>query len=511
MLEPLDFVVIAVYFVGVAWLGLRVGGKQQTTTDYFLGGRDLPWWAICFSIIATETSTLTVIGIPAVAYGGSLVFLQLTAGYLVGRLLVSAVLLPRYFRGELVTAYAFLGERFGDGMRGLASVTFMLTRLLADGVRLFATAIPLRIIASGAGVELSYPIIIAVLGAVTVAYTFVGGLRAVVWVDAVQMVLYLGGAVLAVVLLLNALPTGWWAEAVAAGKTQVLDVGSGPVAWLTSPYTLPTAVLGGAVFSMASHGADQLIVQRVLACRSLRDGQKAMIGSGIGVVVQFTLFLFVGLGLWAYYRGAPPDALGLTRGDEVFPKFIVEGMPAGVSGLLLAGIVAAAMSTLSSSLNALAGATVLDVVERLGGRRMEEGAALRLSRVLTLVWGVAFVGFAMLFRSLENPVVELGLGIAGFTYGGLLGAFLLGIVSRRARQADAVAAFVVTVIAMSALIFGLYYSTESAGWVFRLRPDADARAALGLVPLAWPLYTVFGAAGMVGIGSFLAWVRGGRR
>jgi SSS family transporter len=436
-----------------------------------------------------------------------LLFLQLSFGYLLGRLVVAAVFLPRYFRGDLVTAYAYLGARFGDGMRGLASITFMVTRLLADGVRLFATAIPLKIIAAGAGLDLGYPVIIAVIGAVTVLYTYVGGLRAVVWVDAVQMVIYVGGAVAAAALLLGALPSGWWGEALAAGKTDVLDPGGGLTHWLTSAYALPTAVLGGAVFSMASHGADQLIVQRILACRNLRDGQKAMIGSGVGVLIQFALFLFVGLLLWAYYRGAPPADLGLARGDEVFPKFIVEGMPPGVSGLLLAGIVAAAMSTLSSSLNALAGATVLDVVERLGGRRPDDAVALRLSRVLTLAWGGVFVAFALLFRSLDNPVVELGLGIAGFTYGGLLGAFLLGILNPRARQADAIAAFVVTIAMMTVVILGLYYSTEAGGWVFVLRPSAEARAGGGLVPLAWPLYTVFGAAGMVVLGSLLAVVR----
>ncbi|NNF57743.1 MAG: sodium:solute symporter, partial [Rhodothermaceae bacterium] len=349
MLEPLDFVVIVVYLLGVAALGMRVGRGQRTTADYFLGGRDLPWWAVCFSVIATETSTLTVIGIPAVAYGGTLLFLQLTLGFLLGRIVVSAVLLPRYFRGELVTAYAFLGDRFGDGMRGLASVTFMLTRLLADGVRLFATAIPLKVIAAGAGLDISYATIIIAIGLVTIAYTYVGGLRAVVWVDVVQMAIYVGGAVLAVLLILNALPAGWWAQAVEAGKTTMLDFGSGPTDWLTQPYTFLTAVIGGTVFSMASHGADQLIVQRILACRSLRDGQRAMIGSGIGVIVQFALFLLVGLLLWAYYDGAALDALGLSRGDEIFPKYIVESMPTGLSGLLLAGIIAAAMSTLSSS------------------------------------------------------------------------------------------------------------------------------------------------------------------
>lgn len=480
MLATLDYVVLVGYLAGVLAFGLWAGGRQRSTTDYFLGGRDLPWWAVLFSIVATETSTLTVIGIPAVAYGGSLVFLQLTVGFLLGRIVVATTLLPGYFSGEATTAYAYLGERFGDRMRGAASLTFMITRLLADGVRLFATAIPIRVIAVGAGFEVSYAAIIVVLGVLTMAYTLVGGIRAVVWMDVVQMGIYVGGAVLAVVLLLGQAPDGWWEAARAAGKTEILDLGLGlPFAeWIASPYTAVVAVVGGAFFSMASHGADQLVVQRLLACRSLRDGQRALVGSGVVVSGQFALFLFVGLLLWAYYDGADLAALGLTRGDEIFPTFIVQAMPPGIAGLLLAGILAAAMSTLSSSLNALASSSVLDVWERLGREPLAEDAALRLGRWLTLIWGVVLMGFAMLFRSLENPVVELGLGIASFTYGGLLGAFLLGRLSGRARQSDAVVAYILTLLAVGFLV---------------------VRGGV-----AWPLYTALGAVLMLGLGGVLA-------
>ena len=479
MLTGLDYTVLAAYLVGVLGFGLWAGGRQRTTTDYFLGGRDLPWWAVLFSIVATETSTLTVIGVPAVAYGGSLLFLQLTFGYLLGRIAVAVWLLPRYFEGDLATAYAFLGERFGDGMRVAASLTFLVTRLLADGVRLFATAIPIKVIAAGAGLEVSYAAIIVAIGVVTVAYTFVGGLRAVVWMDVVQLGIYVGGALVAVGLLLGDVPADWWRTATAAGKTGVIDLGLGLsfAEWIASPYTLGVAVLGGAAFSMASHGTDQLVVQRLLACRSLRDGQWALVGSGVAVVAQFALFLLVGLLLWSYYGGADLAALGLERGDEVFPKFIVEEMPPGVAGLLLAGIVAAAMSTLSSSLNALASSTVLDLWERLGRRPLSEAQSLRLSRWSTVGWGLVLMGFAMLFRSLTNPVVELGLGIASFTYGGLLGAFLLGL-GRRVRQIDAVIAYTLTLLAL----------------LFSVRSGV----------LAWPLYTAVGAALTVGLGALLA-------
>ena len=505
MLTALDLVVLVAYGVGVVALGLRAGGRQTSTADYFLGGRDLPWWAVCFSVVATETSTLTVIGVPAVAYGGALTFLQLAVGYIIGRSIVATVLLPRYFRGEQSTAYAFLGERFGDGMRGLASVTFLLTRLLADGVRLFATAIPIQVIARAAGLEVGYPAIIIAIGVVTAAYTYVGGLKAVVWMDVIQMGVYVGGALIALGLLATSASVGSWGAAVEAGKTAVVDLGlsDGLGILLTSPYALPVALLGGAVFAMASHGTDQLIVQRILACRSLAEGRKAMVWSGVFVFAQFALFLAVGLALWVHYGGVPLADLGLTRGDEVFPNYILEEMPAGLRGLLFAGIIAAAMSTLSSSLNALAGSTLMDLLERFGRAPRTEAQSLALSRVLTLVWACVFVGFATLFTTTDNPVVELGLGIAGFTYGGLLGAFLLGLLSQRARQTDAAVAFVVAVVAMTLVIFGLWWSTESGSWTVAWRPSGDLRDAEGLRTVAWPLYPVIGAAITVGLGMLL--------
>lgn len=505
MLTIVDYLVIAAYLVGVVAFGLLAGGRQKTTTDYFLGNRDLPWWAVAFSVVATETSTLTVIGVPAVAYAGSLTFLQLALGYIVGRLVVSVLFLPRYFEGELVTAYAYLGARYGDGMRATASLTFMVTRLLADGVRLFATAIPLRVIAVSAGLEVAYWQIILAIGIATVLYTFVGGIRAVIWMDVIQMFVYVGGAVLAIVVLLGRVPEDWLLQAGEMGKTQlfVFDTGNGLNGLLTQPYAFVTAVLGGAIFSMASHGTDQLIVQRLLTCRDLKESQKALVVSGIVVFVQFAIFLVVGLLLWARYAGATAADLGLQRLDEVFPKFIIEGLPPGVSGFILAGIIAAAMSTLSSSLNSLASSTMLDLYERFRGVKLDEVRGLRLSRWSTLVWGAIFVVFANLFESQENPVVELGLAIASFTYGGLLGVFLLGLVNRRTRQADAVISFLVTIAAMVFIIFGVWYS-PTAGWIFALDPSEAMREELALVPIAWPWYTLIGSALTLTIGSLMA-------
>jgi SSS family transporter len=446
--QPLDLAVIAIYLIASAWLGLRLSGRQQDLKGYFLGNRDLPWWAVCRSVVATETSALTVISVPTVAYLGDLTFIQVAVGYLLGRIVVAFVLLPRYYRGEMATAYSYLGARFGRGMQGTASVAFLFTRLLADGVRLFAAAIPMKVILDGFGFDLSFFAIIAVLGVVTIVYTFIGGIRAVVWVDVLQMLIYVLGGGVALAFIVAEVDTSFWAAAAEAGKTRILDFTSSPV---SAPYAFVTAVLGGALLSTASHGADQIIVQRLLACRTLRDAQKAVIGSAVVVFVQFALFLTVGLGLWSYYEQQTPEQLGLQTGDQIFPTFIVEGLPTGISGLLLAGIMASAMSTLSSSLSALSSSTMSDLYEKFTHRTLSDEQGLRLGRLFTLGWGLVFIGSAALFTGTDNPVVELGLSVAGLTYGGLLGSFFLGLAVRRARQTDAIAGFAVAVATMSYL------------------------------------------------------------
>ena len=510
MLSALDYIVIVIYLIGVAALGIRLGGRQRSTDDYFLGGRDLPWWAVCFSVVATETSTLTIIGVPAVAYGGTMTFLQITAGYLVGRIAVSLLFLPRYFKGAMSTAYAYLGERFGDRMRSTASVTFMVTRLLADGVRLFATAIPIKVIADSAGLTvmgdpITYGQIILVLGIITVIYTLVGGIRAVIWIDVVQMGLYVLGGVLCAVLLFDGLPEGAMRLAALEGKLRVIDFGleGSFTDWITQPYVTVTAIIGGGVFSMASHGTDQLIVQRLLTCRTLKDSQYALVGSAVLVALQFALFLAIGTLLWVHYGGVTPAELGLSRGDEVFPRYIIEGLPSGLSGLLLAGILAAAMSTLSSSLNSLASSSMMDLVERWIKSPIGKARGLLLSRGLTLFWGALFVVFASLFENTDNPVVELGLAIASFTYGGLLGGFLLGIVITNAKEWDAVIAFILTIVVMVLVIFGLWHS-PTEGWIFAINPTDGIIEEAGLRQIAWPWYTLIGSVICILVGFLLS-------
>ena len=377
-MRTVDLVVIGVYLVAMPALGLLLSGRQRSAKDYFVGGSGLPWWAVCFSVVATETSTLTVISVPTVAYLGTFTYLQLSIGYLIGRVIVAFVLLPKYYAGNLVSAYEFLGQRFGAGLQGTASVTFLITRLLADGLRLFATAIPVKVMLEVFGLSVSYWQIVLALSVLTVIYTYLGGIKAVVWVDAIQMFVYVAGAVLAAVVLAGELPGDWVSTAWEAGKFQLFDFGSSIV---TEQYAFFTAVIGGAVFAMASHGADQLMVQRLLSCRNLRDSQLALITSGVVVAVQFALFLFIGTQLWSFYQGADPASLGMGSDDELFPRFIVTELPPGVSGLLIAGILAAAMSTLSSSLNSLSTSTVSDLYQRFGKRKLDDATVLRMGKL----------------------------------------------------------------------------------------------------------------------------------
>lgn len=430
----LDGAVLVAYLLATTVWGAWLGRGQKGGSDYFLGSRSLPWGAVMLSVVATETSTLTFLSIPGVAYVGSLAFLQLTIGYLVGRIVVAGLLLPAYYRGELSTAYALLETRFGVGARRFTSAIFMVTRLLADSVRLFATAIPLALITGW-----PYPVSIAVIGALTVVYTYYGGIKAVVWVDTVQMMLYLGGAVAAMVALQAAVPGGWGeilGQASAAGKTAWLDLSFD----LNTPYTLWAGVLGGGFLSMASHGTDQLIVQRLLTTKDLRSSQRALVGSGAGVIVQFVLFLMVGLGLWVFYQGQ-----AFERSDEIFALFIVEELPPGITGLLIAGVFAAAMSSLSSSINSLASATAYDYWAPLAGATGDDERLLRAGKVFTLVWSGLLIAGAVLFIPLSRgtAAVEVALGIASLVYGGLLGAFFLGVLTKKPGQGAVIVGMVV--------------------------------------------------------------------
>lgn len=419
----IDWGVVLGYFVFTVWLGGRLGRGQRDLDDYFLAGRRTPWLAASLSIVGTETSTLTFVGVPAIAYAGNLGFLQVAAGYVLGRLLVAWWLVPAYFEGRIHTAYELLEVRFGDRVRRFSSGVFLVSRVLADGVRLFATALVLQAL-----LPMSLPAAIMVVTGVTLYYTMRGGLKAVIWNDAVQLVVYVGGALLAAWILVRLLPGGA-PDALtglkASGKLDVLDL-----SWNWSQaYTFWAGLLGGAVLTMATHGTDQMFVQRLLACRSARDAQKAVVASGVIVFAQMALFLLIGSLLYSYYSAFPP-APPFATPDQVFPRFIATQLPPGLGGLVIAAVFAAAMSTLSSSMSSLASASTFDFGRRL---RTTDAAALRASRILTAAWAVALAGVAVLARA-WGPVLEAGLTITSITFGPVLGVFGLAIAGRRLGQ-----------------------------------------------------------------------------
>jgi SSS family solute:Na+ symporter len=441
-LDKLDLAIIALYLVGITLFGLRFRRRQRSLRDYFLAGRDIPWWAIALSIVAAETSTLTIISIPGLAYDTNLTFLQVVMGYLVGRVVISFVLLPHYFRGDLYTAYELIERRFGSGLRSLTAGVFLLTRAAAEGVRVYAVSIVVAI-ALGTGEVTS----IAIITALTLIYTFEGGLAAVIWTDVVQTTIYVGGTLVGLVTILHLVPGGWsaiHAAAASAGKLQVFDF----TPTFGIPYTFWAGVIGGAFFITASHGTDQLIVQRLLAARSQKQSVTALLSSGVAILFQFALFLMVGVMLWAFYR-VPSAAFG--KPDRIYPTFIVSQMPHGISGLLIAAILAAAMSNLSAALNALSSSSIMDFYVRFRPRA-DERTRMRLSRFSTLVWALLLFALAVFSLHKAGRVVELGLQIASVAYGALLGVFLLGVLTKRANQRGA----------MVGMLFG--FSTELYLW-----------------------------------------------
>jgi solute:Na+ symporter, SSS family len=493
-MHPVDWLVAAAYFALVVLLGTLLGRRQQGASDYFLGRHELPWLAVLISVVATETSALTVISIPGIGYRGDLTFLQLAIGYLVGRVAVAWLLLPGYFTGGVETAYQVLETRWGVHARRASSAVFLATRAVATCVRLFAGAIPLAVITGW-----SYPSAILAVGAATVVYTYVGGIRAVVWVDVVQWSVYVLAGMAALLAAMHLAP-GALAAAATAGKLRVFSPGIS----LTDPYAFGTAVVGGAFLSAASHGTDHLIVQRLLATRSLGDARRALVGSGLVVIAEFALFLLVGAVMWSAY-----PAGSMMPGDAVFPGFVVTHLGGGLAGLVVAGILAAAMGSTASALNSLASATTHDYYAPLAHRQGDELHLLRAGRLFTLGWAVLLIGGALLMRHRDAPVVVVALSIASLTYGALLGAFGLARIPR-IRERDAVTALLAGSAVMAVVVFagpigdGLRHpaileSLAGLGWPWHVTMGL-AKILEDLASLAWPWYVPMGLVITMGIG-----------
>ncbi len=483
-LSPINLAVLIAYLAATLGVGLWVSRRQESAADYFLGARNLSAWMVMLSIVATETSALTVISVPGIGARGDLTFLQLPIGYLFGRIGVAIWLLPGYFRGAQETAYARFESRFGVGTRRLLSLIFLVTRFLGDGVRVFAGAIPLALLTGW-----SVPVAILVMGVFTLVYTWMGGLKAVVWADVIQLAVYGTGGIVALVIAVH-LSGGWHAAftaAHAAGKLRIFD-------WqlsLTAPYTFLGGLIGGALLSAASHGTDQLIVQRLLATRSLRDARIAIVGSGVLVILQFLLFLLIGVAMWTAHT-APPG----VPSDHLFGEFVLHHLPVGLAGLMIAGILAASMGTHSSAISSLASSFTYDQYASWTGQR-DPVRLLRVGRIVSLAWGLALMAAALGFDALtsrsDEPVVVLALSIASVTYGALLGAYILAGIGQRVTGRDVITAASVTMGVMVITIFAA-----------RLATLLPFLAPLGT--LAWPWYVPLGTLLMVviGFGSSLA-------
>ena len=470
-ISAIDLAILVLYMLAMIALGLWIGREQKDLSGYLLGGRDLPWWAILGSIVATETSTATFLSVPGIAFAanGDLRFLQLALGFVVGRLIVAAVLVPLYFQGRMFTAYHVLEQRFGGASKRFASLLFLVTRNLGDGLRLFLAAIALEKVL---GIDLLACVV--VIGFATIVYTFFGGMKAVIWSDCIQFVVYMVGGVLALKILVGFLPGGWrelMEFGSSSGRFQMFDFRIAPTegfSLLTETYTFWSGLLGGAVLTLGTHGTDQMFVQRYLSARSSRDAQRAVVASGLVVFAQFALFLLLGVALACYYTLVNPQSF--DRNDEVFATFIVDHLPTGLVGLTLAAVFAAAMSTLSSSLNSSAAAAVADFYEpwaRRSGREVGSEQLLSVSRRFTVFFGLLQIVIGIGASYLSQSVVGDALAIAGFTAGILLGVFALGMFAPSSHQRGVLIGMLVGITALTALKFG----TE----------------------VAWPWYAIVGA------------------
>ena len=403
-MSTIDLGIIIIFLAGLCIYGLLQGGKNRSSADYFLGHGTTPWWVAMFSIVATETSVLTFISVPGLAYRGDWFFVQLGMGYIVGRILVSAFLIPQYFKSGVMSIYEIIGERFGTMVQKVASLTFLITRIFADGIRFLATAVIVQVV-TGWSIELS----VLIIGAVTLVYTLSGGIKTILWVDSFQFVLYLMGGIIVIYTILTSTGFEGLGSLITADKFKIFRFGTKNM--FTDAWFFGSAFLGGTLLSFASHGADHMMVQRVLSCKNISDARKAMIGSGFFVLIQFLIFLFAGSLIWSLFGGVE-----MVR-DREFSTYIVNHLPVGLKGILLAGVLSAAMSTLSSSINSLSSSTIADWFGR--------NSDIKLARKVSLFWAIVLIGMALVFDEGNTSIVVMGLTIASYTYGGLLGLFLL--------------------------------------------------------------------------------------
>src|SRR5271157_2124941 len=466
----LDFAIILAYLAAITWFGAHFRRGQTTLRDYFLGGRTAPWWAISLSIVSAETSTLTIVGTPALAFGGNLGFLQIVLGYLLARIVISFLFLPHYFRGEMFTAYELMRRRFGERIRKLTACMFLVIRALAEGVRVFAISLVISIVL-GTGEIAS----IALIVLLTLFYTFEGGMTAVIWTDVVQMSLYVLGAVASFVIILGKIPGGWAHVAAVAGaahKFTIFDFRFAPnMEFFSRTYSFWAGVAGGCFLTTATHGTDQLMVQRLLSARDERQSRTALMASWVVILVQFTLFLLIGVLLYVYY--ADRHLAAPTLKDSLYPAFVWNSLPPGLAGLIVAAILAAAMANLSAALNSLASTTVVDFY-RARARNVTDQAALKIARLATVAWGGVLLGIAIQARH-SHSVLEAGLTIGSIPAGALLGVFLLGVLTRKPGEYSAM---IGVVAGISAILYVVLRTPIAFTWYVLIGTVVTFAAAL---------------------------------
>lgn len=456
-MQTLDLVIIFGYLIGITAFGILFAGKQETTEEYFVGDRSVPWWAIAMSIVATETSTITFVSVPGVVFAknGNFEFLQLVFGYLLGRVVISIVFIPLYFKGQLQTVYQLLGDRFGGRVKMLASGLFVIMRNVADGIRLLLTAIVLAAVytAFQPDTDPTYVIVgsILILGIVMIVFTFYGGMEAVIWIEVVQLVIYIGGAVAAAVVLIQNIDGGI-SGAIDVGrqfhKFQLFDFSLD----FAKTYTFWGGLLGGCFLTMSTHGTDQFLVQRYLCTDKPRAAITALMTSGAVVLGQFIGFLFIGVLLFAFYQPYNLDGFAAGTGafpfsgpDKVFPSFITQKMPTGLSGLVVAAIFAAA---LSSSLNSIAATAVNDIYKPFAKDRSDRHL-MRIAGILTVVVGIIQIAIAVGLKDANSSALNLALAVASLINGPILGVFLVGSFIKRAREIHALLGMGVSIVLMT--------------------------------------------------------------
>lgn len=471
-----DWVVIFIYLGGIILLGVWFGKDQRNTRDYFLGSKNIPWWGIGLSIVAAETSALTIIGVPAMAYGDNIAFIQMIIGYVIARIILAVVMVPHYFKGEIYSPYQLLENSFGPGARRTASGFFLIMETLAAGVRVYVACIPVQLML-GIGV---LPSIILFVG-LSLIYTYIGGVKAVIWTDAVQFGLFLAGGIFTLVYIPTLIDGGFSAvlsQAAAAGKTHWLNTRFS----LEPPINIWMGVIGGTVMVMSTHGAEQLIVQRVLACKNVRDGRRALVLSAALIFPLFLIFLMVGAMLWVYYQhhafGIPlPEARpGIKANDFIYPIFMVTAVPHILKGFLIVAILSAAMSSVSSALTALASVSTMDVMKNLIRSKRDDEFFLRFSKGSTVFWAVALILVAFLTRKSES-VLNAAFALRGLTAGALLGSLLLTLFWRKERS--------------SPVVVGMFAALAVMTAIFLASQDiAPFNKFIGKI--FWPWYTLIG-------------------